>query len=153
MKKLFLSLIVLLFIPLFINAQADKISGFWKTAETENGFSQVEIIKNSNGTYSGTIIWLKIPLENGKPKVDDENPDPKLQTRTIIGLKLVDNFTYDSKKDKWQEATIYDPEKGKTYSCYAWFKDGDYNMLYLKGHIKGIKALGKSTEWTREEKR
>ena len=153
MKKLFLSLIVLLFVPIFLNAQADKIAGFWNTAETENGFSQVEIIKNSNGTYSGKIIWLKIPLEDGKPKVDDENPDPKLQNRPIMGLPIVNDFLYNSKKEKWQEGNIYDPESGKTYDCYAWFEDGDYNTLHLKGYVMGIKALGRSTEWTRDKKR
>ena len=150
MRKHLLSFIALLFFPLFLYAQADKIAGIWKTAETETGFSQVEIKKSSNGTYYGTIIWLKEPLENGKPKVDDENPDPKLQNRPILGLQLVDDFKYDSKKKNWQEGRIYDPENGKTYDCYAWFEDGNTNKLYIKGYVMGIKALGRSTIWTRE---
>lgn len=153
MKKHLLLFILLLSFPLLIHAQADKIAGIWKTAETENGFSQVEIKKKSDGTYYGKIIWLKIPLKNGKPKVDDKNPDPKLQNRPIIGLQLVDDFKYDSKKNNWQKGRIYDPENGKTYDCYAWFEDGNYNKLYIKGYIMGIKALGRSTIWTREADR
>ncbi|HDR67615.1 MAG TPA: DUF2147 domain-containing protein, partial [Bacteroidaceae bacterium] len=119
MKKQILSLTVLLFIPLFLYAQADKITGIWLT---EEGNSQVEIKKDSEDRYFGKIIWLEEPLENGKPKVDDENPDPKLQSRPLLGLQLVENFRYSSKKGNWQQGLIYDPDNGKTYDCFVWFE-------------------------------
>ena len=146
MKKLLLSIAVLLFVPLFIYAQADKIIGIWLT---EEGNSQVEIVKDANGIYNGKIVWLEEPLEDGKPKVDDENPDPELQNRPIMGLPLVNSFRYSSKKEKWMQGVIYDPDNGKTYDCFAWFENGDTNKLYIKGYIMGIKALGRSTTWTR----
>jgi len=147
MKKQLLSLTLFLFIPLFIYAQSDDILGIWLT---EEGNSQVEIMKNSDGRYFGKIIWLEEPLEDGKPKVDDENPDPVLQSRPLLGLQLVDNFRYSSKKESWQQGLIYDPDNGKTYDCFAWFENGNNNTLYIKGYVMGIKALGRSTTWTRE---
>ena len=64
-----------------------------------------------------------------------------------MGLTIVKNFEYDSKKERWIEGSIYDPDNGKTYDCYAWFKDGDFDNLYLKGYVAGIKALGRKTIW------
>ena len=130
----------------FLYAQADKILGTWIT---EKGTSSVEIYKGSDGKYHGKINWLEEPNENGKPKVDDENPDPKLANRPIMGLPLVKNFKYSSKKKRWLEGSIYDPDNGKTYDCFAWFEDGNYNKLYLKGYVAGIKALGRKTTWKR----
>lgn len=147
MKKNLFIAALLLIIPLMLSAQASKIEGKWYTDDKE---TVIEIAKQSDGTYSGTIIWLKEPDENGKPKVDDENPDPKLATRPIMGLDMVNEFKYDSKKTQWNQGRIYDPGNGKTYDCYAWFEDGDTNTLYLKGYVAGIKALGRKTIWTRK---
>ena len=146
MKKHLFAAIVILFVPLFLYAQADKIVGTWLT---EKGTSTVDIYKGSDGKYHGKISWLEEPNENGKPKVDDENPDPKLAKRPIMGLLLVKNFKYSSKKKRWLEGSIYDPDNGKTYDCFAWFENGNYNTLYLKGYVAGIKALGRKTVWKR----
>ena len=138
---------MILFVPLFLQAQASRIEGTWYNDEKT---STIEITKGTDGRYAGKITWLDEPLENGKPKVDDENPDPKLAKRPLMGLPLVKNFSYDSRKKQWQEGRIYDPKNGKTYDCYAWFEDGNYNKLYLKGYVAGIKALGRKTIWTRK---
>jgi len=150
MKKLLLPVTLLLFLPLFLYAQPDRIVGIWLT---EEGTSQVEIYESPDGKFHGKIVWLDEPMENGKPKVDDENPDPKLAKRPIMGLPLVKNFKYSSKKKQWVNGSIYDPDNGKTYDCFAWFEKGDYNTLYLKGYVMGIRALGRSTVWKREKKR
>ncbi|MBN2699441.1 MAG: DUF2147 domain-containing protein, partial [Bacteroidales bacterium] len=78
MKKHIFFFALFLFVPLFLFAQADRIMGIWLT---EEGNSQVEIKKDAEGRYYGKIIWLEEPMENGKPKLDNENPDPKLQSR------------------------------------------------------------------------
>ncbi len=147
MKKHLLIAFALLFISLLSHAQADKILGTWIT---EKGTSSVEIYKGSNGRYFGKINWLDEPNENGKPKLDTENSNPKLATRPIMGLQLVKNFKYSSKKKRWLEGSIYDPDNGKTYDCFAWFDGDNYNKLYLKGYVAGIKALGRKTQWKRK---
>ena len=45
---------------------ADAIVGKWYNTEKD---AQVEIFKEG-GKYSGKIVWLKDPTENGKPKTD-----------------------------------------------------------------------------------
>lgn len=147
MKKHLFTAFAILFVPLFLYAQADRIEGTWYN---DDKTSTIEITKGTNNKYSGKITWLDEPMENGKPKVDDENPDPKLANRPIMGLSIVRNFNYNSKKKRWVDGRIYDPENGKTYDCFAWFENGNYNKLYLKGYVAGIKALGRKTIWTRK---
>lgn len=147
MKKSLFTLVILLFVPLFLYGQADKIVGTWYT---EKGTSAVDVYKGTDGKYYGKISWLEEPLENGKPKVDDENSDPQLAKRPIMGLPIVNGFLYNSGKKQWADGTIYDPDNGKTYDCFAWFEDGNYNQLYIKGYVMGIRALGRKTEWKRK---
>ncbi len=147
MKKHLFTAIAILFVPLFLYAQANKIEGTWYN---DDKTSTIEITKGSDGKYAGKITWLDEPNENGKPKVDDDNPDPKLQNRPIMGLTIVKNFKYDSKKKRWVDGRIYDPKNGKTYDCFAWFEDGNYNSLYIKGYVAGIKVLGRKTIWIKK---
>lgn len=147
MKKYLFTAIMMLFIPLLLHAQADRIIGTWYT---EKGTSTVEVYKDSDGKYHGKINWLEEPLEDGKPKVDSENSDPKLAKRPIMGLQILNGFRYNSGKKQWVDGTIYDPDNGKTYDCYAWFEDGNYSKLHIKGYVLGIRALGRSTEWKKK---
>jgi len=43
----------------------------------------------------------------------------------------------------------YDPDNGKTYDCYMWFKDND-NIMTLKGYVLGMKFVGRAEDWARE---
>jgi uncharacterized protein (DUF2147 family) len=131
---------------------ADKIIGYYTTLDDDTGDenSQIQIFKATNGKYYGKIVWLKEPLENGKPKIDDENPDKALQNKPIIGLQLLKGFVYDEKSGEWKNGTIYDPDNGKTYSCYIKF-DGD-KLLKIRGFIgKAWMGLGRTATWTKAD--
>ncbi len=149
MKKTLFTLAILLVLSLTVDAQANKITGVWITASDS---SSVEIVKHTNGKYIGNINWLMEPLnEQGKPKVDKENPDPDKRDKKILGLKILRAFEYNKKKDRWEDGTIYDPDNGKTYSAYAWFENGNEDVLYIKGYVLGMKFLGRETTWKRKK--
>jgi uncharacterized protein (DUF2147 family) len=134
------------FSPLAV-ADADAVLGKWWT----EGKSSVVEITESDGTYKGEIVWLKDPLyeegdpEAGEPLHDRNNPEKELQDRPILGLPLVKGFTYDAEDNAWKDGSIYDPEKGKTYSCEMKL-DGD--TLNVRGYI-GTPLLGRTTQWVR----
>ena len=132
-------------------SKADKIIGYYLTYDddTHAEKSQVQIYKDANGKYYGKIVWLKEPLKNGKPKVDDKNPEAKLQSRAIIGLEMLKGFKYNASDDEWSEGTIYNPSSGKTYNCYMKFESG--TKLKIRGYIGASwMGLGKTAEWTKE---
>ena len=149
MKKIIFLPVIFFLASLCLSAQADRVIGFWLT---EEGTSQVQVYKGNDGKYYGKITWLEEPNENGKPKVDDENPDPKLQNRPVMGLEIMKGLEYVSKDNEWKNGTIYDPKSGKTYDCYMWFED-DPRTLYMRGFVLGMRFLGRSSEWTKENDR
>lgn len=122
---------------------ADMILGKWLNEDQD---AHVEIYKDA-GKYYGKIIWLKNPIDEvtGKPKVDDDNPDPALQNRPVMGLIILKDFIFDG-DEEWEDGTIYDPKNGSTYDCYMKFDEE--GVLKIRGYI-GVSWIGRSTYWTR----
>jgi len=120
----------------------DAILGTWLTGTQK---AAVTIYKE-NGKYFGKISWLKTPNnEEGKPKMDKNNPDDKKKTVPLMGLNLLKEFVHNG-EDKWEKGTIYDPENGKTYSCKITMVDND--KLDVRGFV-GISMLGRTQTWIR----
>jgi uncharacterized protein (DUF2147 family) len=147
MKKMFSVAFMMLVATAIFAQDANKVLGVWLT---QDGDSKVTITKDSKGKFNGEITWLKDPLnESGKPKIDDKNPEKKLQSRPIMGLKLLEGFVFDKDDNEWVDGKIYDPKSGKTYSCLMWFDD-DPNKLSVKGFI-GFSLIGREVVWTRDK--
>ncbi len=129
-----------------LHGQANSIIGVWLT---EDGDSRVEVFQKDDGRFYGRVVWLEEPLnEEGKPKVDDQNPDAAMHDVPIIGLEVLQSFTYNQSKEEWTGGTIYDPKNGRTYSAYLRL-DGE-NTLRMRGYVYGMRFLGRSSYWTRE---
>ena len=125
-----------------------EIEPKWQKYWEESGLFRCDTAKADN-KYYGRIVWLKETLnDQGRPKVDDKNPDKAMHNRPIMGLELLKGFTFNESKKEWSDGTIYDPKSGKTYDCYMWF-DGP-NKLQIKGFVLGMRFLGRETTWTRE---
>lgn len=140
MKKLFLLITCFLLNNLLFSQKpnADVILGTWLTA---SGKAKVLIYKETN-KYYGKIVWLKNPTyEDGKPKVDKNNPDKTKKTAPLMGLNMLKDFVFDD--DEWEDGTIYDPENGKTYSCTMTYRDG---KLDVRGYV-GISLIGRTQTW------
>lgn len=148
MKKLKLTLLAiaafLFIIPTaFAQKNADDILGVWMNEDKD---AHIEITKRDD-KYFGKLVWLKFPTddETGKPKLDKHNPDDNLKSRPTWGLEILTDFVFDG-DDRWKDGKIYDPKKGKTYSCYMNFAED--KKIKIRGFI-GVSLLGKTTYWTR----
>ena len=146
-KKYLIRLMVLVLaitsISLSAKAQTDKIEGLWYN-DVKSG--KILIYKQPNGKFYGKVVWLREPLKNGKPKVDELNQDEKLRSRPRLGLPVLADFVKDG-DDKYTDGTIYDPNSGKTYSCTITYKG---KTLAIRGYI-GISLFGRTTTWSRVE--
>lgn len=140
MKRLMV-LIFTLSIALSSKAQTwqDACIGGWINGD---GDAKIEIYKKDN-KYYGKITWLREPNEeDGKPKLDDENPDESKQSQPIMGLVILKNFDFED--GFWKNGTIYDPKNGKTYKCEMWL-DGKTGLK-----IRGYWGVVYRTEtWTK----
>ena len=143
MKKHLLTLVMLLLLSSAAWAQSLSPIGIWTN---EEGKAKFEIYKCGD-KLCGKIVSLKEPLRNGKPKLDENNPNKSLRNKPLIGLPFMKDFEYDG-DNKWDEGTIYDPESGKTYSCYMKMVSKD--KMEVKGYI-GISLIGRTQHWTRVE--
>ena len=142
-KKLLLLVALVLSVTRMASAQTMTPLGVWTNSEKKATF---EIYKCSTN-LCGKIVTIAIPNDpaTGKPKTDSKNPDPKLRSRPRLGLVFMQGFKYDD-DNKWDDGKIYDPETGKTYSCYM--KMESANTMEVKGYI-GFSLIGKSQTWTR----
>ncbi|GJE05661.1 hypothetical protein AOPFMNJM_0965 [Methylobacterium jeotgali] len=124
-------------------APAGDPTGTWLT---EDGRARIRTEKcgPSEKNLCGYAVWLKVPLnEEGKPRVDKFNPDPKKQTRPslghqiILGLKLNGDGKYEGK--------IYNADNGKSYDVTVWSEQP--TELSVRGCMLAV--LCGSQTWTR----
>ena len=144
--RLFFSIAFLASMLVFSHTATAQAEGIWLNQDQT---AHIEVYKGTGGKLYGKIIWLKEPNdEKGKAKTDPENPDPKLRSRSRMGMIVVSGFLPNG-KDYWEGGIIYNPKDGKTYSCtMALLPDG---TLKLRGYI-GISLIGKTQIWTRVKK-
>jgi uncharacterized protein (DUF2147 family) len=86
----------------------------------------------------GVIAWTKYP-----PGVDENNPDPAKQKRSIMGMPILTAMKPD--KDGRYEGEIYNAENGKTYQGRIFLKGPD--VLRIEGCVFGFLCGGE--DWTR----
>lgn len=146
-----ISLLMVLSLPLIGGGKEwkeDDIAGKWYT-EKKDG--RILIYQEKNGTWSGKIVWQKESVwpegdpDAGVEKRDRKNPDPALRDRPLIGMKILEGFTFDG-ENEWKKGRVYNLENGKTYKSKITLKDRD--RLILRGYVL-TPILGASTIWTR----
>ncbi len=123
------------------STNAKKVLGEWLTA---GGTSKIEIYKEGT-EFCGRISWLKEPDKDGKPKVDEKNPDEKLRSRPLLGLVILRGFSFDG-EDEFTGGKIYDPKSGNDYSAKMTLKDD--HTLDLRGYVL-VPLFGRTETWTR----
>lgn len=138
MKKMMKTLFLLVGITNITQAQikANAIVGNWTNEKKDTKF---QIFKQGT-TYSGKILW-----GTGSNTKDIKNPDPRLRSREVIGLVMLNDFVFDG-QDTWKDGTIYDPREGKTYSCRIMLKNKD--QISVRGYV-GVPMFGRTEVWTR----
>ena len=139
MKKIIFSIIFMM-MPLAA-AFAQDVIGKWKL---EDGTAIVEVYQQGDA-FNGKIVWLKEPTEaDGTPAVDNNNPDPALRKRQLIGLNMLHGLK--PAGDEYSGGKIYDPGNGKTYYC-SFKVEG--NTLRVRGSLDKRGLLGRTMNWFR----
>ena len=125
---------------------AATILGLWLN---EDGRAAIHI-KLCEDQLCGEIAWLKQPLDdNGRERLDVENPDPTLKEEPILGLEILTGFpATPDKSGKWSGGRIYDPENGKRYKCKMEIEES--GALKIRGFI-GIPLFGRTTRWRKAQ--
>lgn len=122
---------------------AEKLVGVWQPSD---GRSYIKIDKIGNKFY-GRIVWLKEPNdEDGKARVDENNPDESLRETPLKGYRILKDFVYNEEDGIWEDGTIYDPKNGVTYNCKIELIEE--NKIEVRGFV-GTAVFGRTDVWTR----
>ena len=120
-------------------AQAPSILGYWR--EPKGAVMRV-------APCDGKVcIWIVVLASGKYPDTDTNNPNPKLRSRPICGLRIGRNFTETSPLHAG-DGRLYDPRSGHTYSGSM---TAEGRVLHLRGYI-GIKLFGRTATWIRVPK-
>lgn len=126
-----------------VTAQGDDpreaVYGIWATSGT-----MIEV-QPAGDSLSARIIALKNPNWRekdgagvvGEPKTDIHNPDASLRDRPLIGIEMLQDYTF--RDGKWH-GRLYLPSNGTTWTSTARVKNG---KLHIRGYI-GLSLLGKT---------
>jgi uncharacterized protein (DUF2147 family) len=93
---------------------ADPVEGDWWN---DDGEAHVRLgpCPDAPEKLCGRVIGLKtLKADNGGPVVDENNPDPKLRTRPVMGLQILSGYRKEA-PGRWVDGRAYDPEDGKSY--------------------------------------
>ena len=122
----------------------DAIIGIYEVVSGKD-ISKVEIYKCSDGSYGGRIIWVKNSTdENGNPRLDEKNSDPKMRNRRADEIVLLKDLKYDAAENQWGGGTVYNPFDGNTYDVVIEFEG--VNRLKVRGYIRKP-IFGKTYYW------
>jgi len=118
--------------------EANRIVGIWESVEKN---LQIEMVEE-DGHFAGKMIWFL--CSSGESMMfsylDTENPDPKLTTRPLIGLNVVEKIYYQG-NNIWGDGKIYDPNSGHTFDARITMTDP--NTAVVRGYWK-FRWIGRS---------
>lgn len=143
MRKILFTLAILLAFSIYGMAQADKITGKWKTIDDKDGSAKsiVVIFKATNGKYYGKVEKLfKTP---DKLCLECEGAN---KNQPILGMMIINNLV--EKEGKLTGGTILDPKNGKVYKCNISL-DKEGTKLNVRGSLDKGGWIGRSQTWIR----
>ncbi len=110
-----------------------SFTGTWKTIddETNQAKSHVEIYKSGNKYYGKVTKLLLKPADTKCGKCTGD-----LHNKPVVGIVMLENMELDDNELK--DGKILDPENGKWYTCKMWLKEGDPNVMVVRGYLWGF---------------
>ena len=127
--------------PTTASAAPKDPSGTWLT---EDGRAKIRVDRCGQGgtKVCGKVVWLKVPnWDDGTPRTDAKNPDPKKRSRPMIGVQLMSLTPEDSK----YVGEIYNADSGKMYQVSL--ERESETEISIEGCM--LKILCGSQTWTR----
>lgn len=140
-KKIFLSLLMTLFVSLSAFSQVDKIVGKWKTIDDKDGSEKsiVVIYKSTDGKYAGKIEKLFKPTNTTCTECKGAN-----KNKPIVGMVIVNGM--EEKDGALGGGTILDPKNGKVYKCFIQY-DAKTGNLKVRGALDKYGMIGRNQIW------
>ena len=105
---------------------------------TEDKKGIIELYR-SGGAVHGRILWRSQALR------DENNPDPALRDRSLIGITFLNDFS--PAHGQWRGGTVYSADNGRTYRGRLWLEQGG-QVLKMRGFL-GVSLFGRTATFLR----
>jgi uncharacterized protein (DUF2147 family) len=131
-RKMKYVIAIFIFVLAFAKADAQDITGTWKTIDDKTGEvkSHVEIYKKGNKYYGK----VKKILDPDAPKdAMCKNCTGAMKDQPIVGLEIIKNM--EKKGSSYKNGDITDPESGKEYDCKIWLNEDNPDLLMVRGYV------------------
>lgn len=115
---------------------ADNVIGVYYSPDKRG---KIEVYKRDGKYYGKTTCC-------DASRKDEYNPDPKLRSRSRIGIDFIFDMLYDG-KGTYINGKIYNPQSGKTYDASMWLEKNN-KELHARGYM-GTALLGKTVVFER----
>lgn len=125
-------------------AASNMVCGKW---QLQDGKLIVQVYREGE-EYEAKIVWFDDhdDTKNLDYWKDDQNPDPALRSRKILGMNVLEKLTYNPSTNTWEDGIIYDAKHGKHWNSSASLtKEG---LLKVKGYWH-FKFMGKTLTFKR----
>lgn len=115
-----------------ITAQQSFI-GIWKTIddETNQASGHVEVYKNGNAYFGKVVKMIKDPADSKCSKCTGTR-----HNQPVLGMVILENMALDD--DELRDGKILDPNNGKWYTCKMWLKEGNPDVMVVRGYLWGF---------------
>lgn len=127
---------VILFLILINPISPDSYLGKWKLT----GGSVIEIYRKGEFFEARIIQRSAFPLYN-RDGLDNNNPNPKLRKRAIVGLIILKNLYFED--EELLGGSIYNSDSGKTYKVNLLIDKNNTNVcqvnIFNDNQKKGFK--------------
>lgn len=114
-----------------LNDAGDNIVGVYEAWQNKDHF-KAKIVKLSDGSYKGQIVWAETDKDkDGNKRLDKKNPNKKLRSLPLDQAVLFSGLKYDAEKHEWNGTKVYDPQRGVRANMDAHFLDD--GRLQIRG--------------------
>lgn len=144
MKRTLILILVIVISSISFSDKNSILFPFLIVDEKGNGNEVIVIFKEENGKINGYITDISNKDKPNTQLYDTYNPNKELRDRPLIGLKIVKNFEYDSKRDMYINGQIYDPTSGNWFYCSGKVRN---NKLHMRGSLDYLGVLGLTKTW------
>ncbi len=149
MRRVFILLGLFCFLtePLLADPGAEAILGHWMSTRRN---VKVQVYRDGN-EFKGRVTWFKDTDDPSKPmttRTDENNPDPKLRQRKVLGMQVLSRLRYNAKSKRWENGKIYDPKTGRQWSSVAYLDEE--GVLNVKGYWQ-FEFIGRTMRFRRAD--
>ncbi|MGE8540392.1 DUF2147 domain-containing protein [Acinetobacter sp. ANC 3813] len=130
------------------SALAQDLTGTWQSIDDKTGSPKavIEINKENNGSYTGTIVKIT-PRPGYTPQKNCNDCPAPYTNKPILGMEILKGLKNVEGTNNYERGRVIDPLAGKVYNAKVKLNPTG-KRLTLRAYM-GVSTLGRNQTWIR----